>query len=84
MCVGKKIVPMNMHTLQVGINMINLYDIKYANLPMSERENPIVLKFFKNNPSRVRYRGKSIPGVYNRAPHHCIKEFATSFTIYPR
>ena len=84
MCVGKKIVPMNMHTLQVGINMINLYDIKYANLPMSERENPIVLKFLKNNPSRVRYRGKSIPGLFNTATHHCIKEFATSFTIYPR
>ena len=84
MCVGKKIVPMNMHTLQVGINMINLYDNKYANLPMSERENPIVLKFLKNNPSRVRYRGKSIPGIYNRPASHCIREFATSFTIYPR
>ena len=84
MCVGKKIVPMNMHTLQVGINMINLYDNKYANLPMSERENPIVLKFLKKFPSRVRYRGKSIPGIYNRPASHCIREFATTFTIYPR
>ena len=64
--------------------MINLYDNKYANLPMSERENPIVLKFLKKFPSRVRYRGKSIPGVYKRSAHHCLKEFATSFTIYPR
>ena len=84
MCVGKKIVPMNMHTLQVGINMINLYDNKYANLPMSERENPIVLKFLKKFPSRVRYRGKSIPGIYNRPASHCIRQFATTFTIYPR
>ena len=69
---------------QVGINMINLYDNKYANLPMSERENPIVLKFLKKFPSRVRYRGKSIPGIYNRPASHCIREFATTFTIYPR
>ena len=34
--------------------MINLYDHKHANLPMSERDNPIVLKFLKNNPSRIR------------------------------
>jgi hypothetical protein len=64
--------------------MINLYDNKYANLPMSERENPIVLKFLKKFPSRVRYRGKSIPGIYNRPASHCIREFATTFTIYPR
>ena len=70
--------------IQVGINMINLYDNKYANLPMSERENPIVLKFLKKFPSRVRYRGKSIPGIYNRPASHCIREFATTFTIYPR
>ncbi len=70
--------------IQVDINMINLYDNKYANLPMSERENPIVLKFLKKFPSRVRYRGKSIPGIYNRPASHCLREFATSFTIYPR
>ena len=70
--------------IQVDINMINLYDNKYANLPMSERENPIVLKFLKKFPSRVRYRGKSIPGIYNRPASHCIREFATTFTIYPR
>jgi len=64
--------------------MINLYDHKHANLPMSERDNPIVLSFLKNNPSRIRYRGKSIPGIYNRPASHCIREFATSFTIYPR
>ena len=64
--------------------MINLYDNKYANLPMSERENPIVLKFLKKLPSRVRYRGKSIPGIYNRPASHCIRQFATTFTIYPR
>jgi hypothetical protein len=64
--------------------MINLYDNKYANLPMSERENPIVLKFLKKFPSRVRYRGKSIPGIYNRPASHCIRQFATTFTIYPR
>ena len=75
---------LNILVSQVAINMINLYDNKYANLPMSERENPIVLKFLKNNPSRVRYRGKSIPGIYNRPASHCIREFATTFTIYPR
>ena len=75
---------LNILVIQVGINMINLYDNKYANLPMSERENPIVLKFLKNNPSRVRYRGKSIPGIYNRPASHCIRQFATTFTIYPR
>ncbi len=75
---------LNILVSQVGINMINLYDNKYANLPMSERENPIVLKFLKNNPSRVRYRGKSIPGIYNRPASHCIRQFATTFTIYPR
>ena len=75
---------LNILVIQVGINMINLYDNKYANLPMSERENPIVLKFLKKFPSRVRYRGKSIPGIYNRPASHCIREFATSFTIYPR
>ena len=75
---------LNILVLQVGINMINLYDNKYANLPMSERENPIVLKFLKKFPSRVRYRGKSIPGIYNRPASHCLREFATSFTIYPR
>ncbi len=75
---------LNILVIQVGINMINLYKNKYANLPMSERENPIVLKFLKNNPSRVRYRGKSIPGIYNRPASHCIRQFATTFTIYPR
>ena len=64
--------------------MDNLYDIKYANLPMSVRNHKFVLDFLKNNPSRIRYRGKSIPGVYNRAPHHCIKKYATTFTIYRR
>ena len=75
---------LNILVIQVGINMINLYDNKYANLPMSERENPIVLKFLKKFPSRVRYRGKSIPGIYNRPASHCIRQFATTFTIYPR
>ena len=66
---------MNIHT-QVCINMINLYDNKYANLPMSERD-PIVLKFLKNNPSRVRYR----VNLYDTIDHIIALQFATTFTI---
>lgn len=64
--------------------MDNLYDIKYANLPMTVRNHKFVLNFLKANPSRVRYRGKSIPGVYDRDQSYCLKEYATTFTIYPR
>ena len=33
---------------------------------------------------RIKYRGPSIPGVYNRPQAHCKRQFATSFAIYER
>ena len=54
--------------------MINLYDIKYANLPMSERENPIVLKFLKNNPSSLiveKLRQRKIRVHIRKDDHYC-------------
>ena len=37
-----------------------------------------------NGSWRIKYRGPSIPGIYNRDQSHCIKQHATSFAIYKR
>ena len=33
---------------------------------------------------RIKYRGPSIPGVYNRPSSHCDKKYATTFAVYKR
>ena len=39
--------------------------------------------FGKRNGSwRIKYRGPSIPDVYNRNQSHCLRKYATSFAIY--
>ena len=57
---------------------------EFANIPIQYRDSYVVSDFLKSRPCRVRYRGKSIPGVYERDPSYCLKEYATSFTVYDR
>tara|TARA_Y100001958_G_C21081924_1_gene437960 strand:- start:265 stop:507 length:243 start_codon:yes stop_codon:yes gene_type:complete len=57
---------------------------QFANIPIQYRDSYVVEDFLKSRPCRVRYRGKSIPGVYERDPSYCLKEYATSFTVYDR
>ena len=37
-----------------------------------------------NGSWRIKYRGPSIPDVYNRNQSHCLRKYATSFAIYKR
>ena len=57
---------------------------QFANIPIQYRDSYVVDEFLKSRPCRVRYRGKSIPGVYDRGHYDCLKAYATSFTIYDR
>ena len=57
---------------------------QFANIPIQYRDSYVVDDFLKSRPCRVRYRGKSIPGVYDRGHYDCLKAYATSFTIYDR
>ena len=57
---------------------------QFANIPIQYRDSYVVDDFLKSRPCRVRYRGKSIPGVYERDPSYCLKGYATSFTVYDR
>tara|TARA_Y100001937_G_scaffold45320_1_gene63640 strand:- start:16252 stop:16494 length:243 start_codon:yes stop_codon:yes gene_type:complete len=62
----------------------DLTEKQFANIPIQYRDSYVVEDFLKSRPCRVRYRGKSIPGVYERDPSYCLKEYATSFTVYDR
>ena len=57
---------------------------QFANIPIHYRDSYVVDDFLKSRPCRVRYRGKSIPGDYDRDQSYCLKEYATSFTVYDR
>ena len=57
---------------------------EFANIPIQYRDSYVVDDFLKSRPCRVRYRGKSIPGVYERDQSYRLKEYATSFTVYDR
>ena len=57
---------------------------EFANIPIQYRDSYVVSDFLNSRPCRVRYRGKSIPGVYERDQSYCLKEYATSFTVYDR
>ena len=62
----------------------DLTEKQFANIPIQYRDSYVVEDFLKSRPCRVRYRGKSTPGVYERDPSYCLKEYATSFTVYDR
>ena len=55
----------------------------YKGIPMEYRNHPKVQEIMKTRLFTVRYRGKSKPGFYKRAAHHCIKKYADTFAIYP-
>ena len=45
---------------------------------------PLFKKYLKGKGFWIRYRGPSIPGVYDRPASHCNKEYATTFAVYKR
>jgi len=45
---------------------------------------PMFKKYLKNKKVRYKYRGPSIPTIYDRPVSFCHKKYATSFAVYKR
>ena len=45
---------------------------------------PLFKKYLKGKGFRIKYRGPSIPGVYDRPSSHCDMKYATTFAVYKR
>ena len=45
---------------------------------------PLFKKYLKGKGFIIKYRGPSIPGVYDRPSSHCDKKYATTFAVYKR
>ena len=55
----------------------------FKSIPMSLRYSDEVRNLMMTKKFSIRYRGASCNG-YKRNPYHCLKQYATSFAIYPR